>query len=178
MQEHAGVINVPQALQETVGQATFSYTYKLEDVEIIEEQEVKIAGTNGYWYGEKSYEDGTANVKLGSGVYDIYFNATKQGNCYIYFDYQNVVIAKGGTPLDLANTKGDYDGVAKFASGFQAGDVISIKQGAVDYYFYHYDQTQDKDVKDGMTYTISEAGNYIFWVNAKHEIWVERVLSN
>ena len=61
----------------------FAYKYKIEDVEIAANGEVKVFGSNDVWYGEQAI--GGANMTIGdAGHYDFFFNPDKSGDNYIY----------------------------------------------------------------------------------------------
>ena len=61
----------------------FNYTYKIEDVEIAANGELKVFGSDDTWYGESAI--GGANMQIGdAGHYDFFFNPAKSGENYIY----------------------------------------------------------------------------------------------
>jgi len=67
----------------TENAGAFAYTYKLEDVEIVAGDEVKVVGSDNIWYGENA--DSSVNMTIGeANHYDFFFNPTAQGGKHIF----------------------------------------------------------------------------------------------
>ena len=62
----------------TANNGAFSYTYKIENVNIPAGAELKIVSSENEWFGETSKENGAANMTIGdANHYDFFFNPAK-----------------------------------------------------------------------------------------------------
>lgn len=63
----------------------FSYTYKIENVEVAAGAELKIVSSENVWYGESSSANEAPNMQIGqANHYDFYFNPTLSGGIHIF----------------------------------------------------------------------------------------------
>ena len=64
----------------------FAYTYKIENVDIPADADLKIVSSENVWYGESSAENGSPDMHIGeANHYDFFFNPAKgDGEHYIF----------------------------------------------------------------------------------------------
>ena len=63
----------------------FSYTYKIENVEIAANGQLKVVSSENVWYGESSSSNEAPNITIGeANHYDFFFNPTLSGGIHIY----------------------------------------------------------------------------------------------
>ncbi len=69
----------------TENNETFSYTYKIENVEIAAGGELKVVSSENVWFGQSSSDNNAPNFTIGdAGHYDFFFNPTLSGGLHIY----------------------------------------------------------------------------------------------
>ena len=63
----------------------FSYTYKIENVNIAAGGQLKVVSSENVWYGESSSANEAPNITIGeANHYDFFFNPTLSGGIHIY----------------------------------------------------------------------------------------------
>ena len=69
----------------TAHEGAFTYTHKIEDVELPAGAELKIVSSDNVWYAEASTDGAAANMVIGqAGHYDFFFNTTLSDGVYIF----------------------------------------------------------------------------------------------
>lgn len=67
----------------TENAGAFSYTHKIENVDVGAENELKIVSSENEWYSENELSEDNMVIH-GAGHYDFFFNATAQGGKHIF----------------------------------------------------------------------------------------------
>ena len=82
-------------------------------------------------------------------------------------------IKVGGQAVENASvTPADPKNQAEFHVELKAGDKVVISKGETVLGFYHWDEENQKAVKDGEEFVASKEGAHVFYVNIDGEIYV------
>ena len=95
-------------------------------------------------------------------------------------EYDGIVMYIGGEAVedyhgeDDPGESGGVPNKAHFIFDLEAEDVVEFKEGDTVYGFYHWDDAEQKAVKDGDSFVADKAGQYEFYINAAGETWVTK----
>ena len=95
-------------------------------------------------------------------------------------EYDGIVMYIGGEAVedyhgeDDPGESGGVPNKAHFIFDLEAEDEVEFKEGETVYGFYHWDDAEQKAVKDGDSFVADKAGQYEFYINAAGETWVTK----
>ena len=158
----------------------FAYTYKIENVVLGLNEEVKVASSENEWFGQSSKENNAPNMTIvAAGTYNFYFNPEKSGDNYIYAKAVSLaevqyfltgthsewadevafkLVASTGT-IDRDPAE-DFDYTYKIENvAIEAAGQLKVHSSADVWY------GEFSSANDAPNITIGEAGNYDFFFN-------------